>query len=110
MTKERHPVSSAANRILADAQVALSCRLPHEASNVVLEFDDGCLTASGEVESYYHKQLVQEALRLVRGIRRVINDTIVSERQVDSQLTNEFHCSVDTRCNEPDPYVCSTPS
>lgn len=40
-------------------------------------FRDGTLTLRGQVSSYYHKQLAQEAVRRLSGIRAIVNEVTV---------------------------------
>ncbi len=41
-------------------------------------FRDGTMVLRGEVPSYYHKQLAQEALRDITHVTHVVNDIEVS--------------------------------
>ena len=60
-------VESAAQKELAATGYyplkALSCR-----------FRDGTLTLQGQVPSYFHKQMAQEAIRRVGSIRAIVNE------------------------------------
>ena len=44
-------------------------------------FTDGIFTVSGCVSSFYHKQMAQESLRRIIGVRRVINELDVAYRE-----------------------------
>lgn len=64
-------VDTAAER----AQVALSMSPVHALHQLHVEEHDGALLISGSVDSFYHKQLAQEAVRcVVNGSS--INNTI----------------------------------
>lgn len=45
------------------------------------EFDNGVLTISGELPSFYLKQLAQTLIRNIEGIQRIVNCVEVSERR-----------------------------
>ncbi|NUQ63337.1 MAG: BON domain-containing protein [Pirellulales bacterium] len=42
--------------------------------NVTCEYTHGVLTLHGKVPSYYQKQLAQETVRRIDGIRQIINE------------------------------------
>jgi osmotically-inducible protein OsmY len=44
---------------------------------LVCDYCDGILVLRGRVPSYYHKQVAQEAVKMIEGVDRVINDTEV---------------------------------
>lgn len=49
--------------------------------------DDGAVVLTGRVRSYYHKQMAQEKLRHLQGIRRIQNELCVERRPAtDGQL------------------------
>ena len=41
---------------------------------ITCEFSDGVLVLRGQVPSFYHKQLAQEAIVHVKGVSRVVNE------------------------------------
>jgi osmotically-inducible protein OsmY len=56
-------------------------RTPHFlAGNIQAELRDGEVVLKGNVGSYYQKQLAQESVRSVRGVRRVRNELEVMSR------------------------------
>lgn len=44
------------------------------------EISDRVVVLKGRVKTYYQKQMAQESLRKVEGIRRIVNDLHVSGR------------------------------
>jgi osmotically-inducible protein OsmY len=46
---------------------------------VACSFDDGVLVLCGQLQSYFHKQLAQEAVADVAGVRQVRNDIEVEQ-------------------------------
>jgi hypothetical protein len=42
-------------------------------SSVCCRFQEGTLTLKGEVPSYYHKQLAQEAIRQIGNVTAIVN-------------------------------------
>ena len=38
------------------------------------EFQGGCLVLQGQVPSFYHKQLAQEAVAGLEGVAQIVND------------------------------------
>ncbi|MCA9100951.1 MAG: BON domain-containing protein [Pirellulales bacterium] len=59
------------------AQVALSNSPIHALHELHVEEHDGTLLISGSVESFYHKQLAQEAVRCVARSSSIINSISV---------------------------------
>lgn len=59
------------------AQSALRESPFYDLRNLKVEFVDGTLLISGSVACFYHKQLAQEAVRLVAGGVQVINEVSV---------------------------------
>lgn len=59
------------------AQVALSESPIYELRDLQVETTDAGLLISGTVDSYYHKQLAQEAVRAVVGRVPMINQILV---------------------------------
>ena len=52
---------------------------PHIGSkNLRFEAEEGRVTLRGVVRSYYQKQMAQEALRYVDGVREIANDLEVA--------------------------------
>jgi osmotically-inducible protein OsmY len=59
------PVSERAKAALRGASAALR--------RVSCEFHDGLLTLSGQLPTYYLKQVAQESVSRLEGVRRVVN-------------------------------------
>ena len=54
---------------------------PHqEVRAVSCEFDRGVLRLRGRLSSFYHKQLAQEAVARLSGVKEVVNDVVVAAR------------------------------
>lgn len=53
--------------------------------------DDGAVVLTGRVRSYYHKQMAQETLRHLRGIRRIHNELCVERRSATEGQLTEAH-------------------
>jgi osmotically-inducible protein OsmY len=52
---------------------------PHqEVRAVSCEFDRGVLRLRGRLSSFYHKQLAQEAVARLTGVREVVNEVVVA--------------------------------
>ena len=51
---------------------------PHQALRAVsCEFDRGVLRLRGRLSSFYHKQLAQEAVARLTGVKEVVNEVVV---------------------------------
>jgi osmotically-inducible protein OsmY len=75
-------MSASNTTLIADAaqpkaQVALSESPIYELRDLQVETTDAGLLISGTVDSYYHKQLAQEAVRAVVGRVPMINQILV---------------------------------
>jgi osmotically-inducible protein OsmY len=46
--------------------------------SVSCEFDRGVLRLRGRLSSFYHKQVAQEAVAHLSGVREVVNEVIVA--------------------------------
>jgi osmotically-inducible protein OsmY len=68
---ERHEIALAASEVLAQSSVAELRKLRVDEDN------DNKLRLSGQVRSFYHKQLAQETVRTVAGGMQVINRVAV---------------------------------
>ena len=67
-THNRQPsVERAARRRLADIGY-------RSLASVRCHFHDGTITLHGDVPSYYHKQIAQEAMRNVENIDAIVNE------------------------------------
>ena len=52
---------------------------PHqEVRSVSCEFERGVLRLRGRLSSFYHKQLAQEAVAHMSGVREVVNEVVVA--------------------------------
>ena len=65
------------NRVWCDLKAR--CRYVRYFESVQIDVQDGVATLSGEVESYYIKQILQTYVARTAGIRRVLNHVVVSE-------------------------------
>jgi len=70
MDTATHDVENRAKSALASSPIYILRELRVE------KLDD-CLLLSGQVDSFYHKQLAQEVVRAVAGGLKVINDVHV---------------------------------
>lgn len=50
----------------------------HSVRAVSCEFERGVLRLRGRLSSFYHKQLAQEAVARLSGVREVVNDVVVT--------------------------------
>ena len=50
----------------------------HGVRSVSCEFDRGVLRLRGSLSSFYHKQLAQEAVAHMSGVREVVNEVVVA--------------------------------
>lgn len=50
----------------------------HSVRSVSCEFDRGVLRLRGRLSSFYYKQLAQEAVAHLCGVREVINEVVVA--------------------------------
>ena len=51
------------------------CNSPYMAIRTVsCDFEDGALVLRGRLSRFHHKQLAQEAVRRLAGVRQVINE------------------------------------
>ena len=66
-----------ANELL---DAANACLRTIAVKNVVCEYEDGVLFLRGQVPSYYHKQLIQEAVIGIKGVAQVKNEVEVVAR------------------------------
>jgi osmotically-inducible protein OsmY len=74
---DRHPSSAKPPCPRTDlAELARSCLQtnPHEdIKSLECEYHEGVLLLRGQVHTYYHKQLAQEAVRDIQGIESIAN-------------------------------------
>lgn len=76
MISHFHPNRSTVHRVPGVLKSARDClsNTSHAAlRELTCEYAHGVLTLHGKVRSYYEKQLAQEAVRRVDGIRQIIN-------------------------------------
>jgi hypothetical protein len=50
----------------------------HSLKRVTCRFRDGTLFLGGRVARFYHKQLAQESVRVLKGVRGIVNEIEVS--------------------------------
>jgi hypothetical protein len=67
------PTNAPNERIAEVALERLRACAPLEAGSLQCEFQKGVLVLWGRVDSFYHKQLAQEAVRNLRGVDVVVN-------------------------------------
>ena len=67
------------NQIFDDAQTALKTSPIYALRNLTVEQSDEMLLICGKVDSYYHKQMAQEVVRLVSRDIHVVNQIDVIE-------------------------------
>jgi len=70
-----------AQQVAARAQGILECSPYSDVRQVVVEAFGPRVLVSGRLESFYHKQLVQESLRFVYELLEVIDDLQVYHRR-----------------------------
>lgn len=46
---------------------------------VQIEFCEGLLVLRGQAKSYYHKQLIQESVRGIKGVEAILNSVEVTD-------------------------------
>ena len=66
--------TSEAEAIVAAANERLRNQSHLTVQQIWCEFDEGQLFVRGRVPSFYYKQLAQEAVAGLKGVRQVIND------------------------------------
>jgi osmotically-inducible protein OsmY len=74
-----------ADRINADAVERAACRRLAGIGYPILKsvecsFRNGRMMLSGQVSSYYHKQIAQEAIRSTKHVTQVVNNLEVVQR------------------------------
>jgi osmotically-inducible protein OsmY len=66
--------------VIADAMQRLEKALHVSAlQRVRVDFREGVLFLRGQARSYYHKQLIQESVRGIDGVERIVNSVDVPE-------------------------------
>jgi osmotically-inducible protein OsmY len=61
-----------------EVEVCLQSHLNTAVHTVSYQYEEGVLTLNGRLSSFYQKQLAQESVRNLDGIRRVVNRIEVS--------------------------------
>lgn len=61
------------NEIAAEVQAHLRNRLSNAVMDVAFDYRKGVLTLRGQLVSFYQKQLAQEAVRNLDGVRQIVN-------------------------------------
>jgi osmotically-inducible protein OsmY len=59
--------------IVATAQLCLANSSYRPLQTVACRYREGVLTLQGQVPTFFHKQLAQEAIRKVKGVRKIDN-------------------------------------
>jgi len=75
---EINRVHEPARRLHADLRRALSHNPYFAGRDVAIELRDNDVVLSGVLGSYFHKQMAQESVLSVRGVRRVHNQIRVA--------------------------------
>jgi osmotically-inducible protein OsmY len=64
------------------AEARLSASSHRALKNVFCKYDDGVLVLRGRLNSYFHTQLAQEAVRTIKGVERIVNKIEVLPRAI----------------------------
>jgi osmotically-inducible protein OsmY len=72
--KDQHPAN-----ITHLATSLLRAKLSWAVKGITYEYDDGLLVLHGTLASFYHKQLAQEAVRNLEGVRQIRNEIQVHQ-------------------------------
>ncbi len=69
-------------RLYADdlVEAAIECMKKLAIPDILCEYESGILFLRGQVPSYYHKQLVQEAVVKIKGVAQIVNEIEVVSR------------------------------
>ena len=69
-----------AGDVIADAIRRLEAALHSSIRRCVqIDFYEGVLIVRGQAKSYYHKQLIQEAVRGIDGVEDIVNSVEVTD-------------------------------
>ncbi len=71
---DAHPEVSLEDRVLS----ALECHPRLSKRNLRFEAEEGQVTLKGSVRSFFEKQIAQETLRRIDGVRQIHNEIEVS--------------------------------
>lgn len=63
--------------VVKQAQSSLLSRLAAASNQVTFDYADGMIVLRGNLRSYYQKQLAQEAVRKIEGIKQIHNEIVV---------------------------------
>lgn len=80
--------AAARDATAAQAQASLGSSLYADLHNVACSDAGGALRLSGQVESYYLKQVAQEIVRKVDGVDAIVNELEVVEPAGKSRLVS----------------------
>ena len=64
---------TSSNSISLKANELLRERLPSATCDITCEYKEGMILLRGQLSSFYHKQLAQEAVRKLDGVQQVVN-------------------------------------
>lgn len=78
LVRDSARIASANRDLQTRAQTALSASPIFALRELCVDRDDDALFLTGQVDSFYHKQLAQEVVRSVAGKCRVVNAVEVS--------------------------------
>jgi len=60
-------------KIAEIAEARLSASSHPALKNVFCKYDNGVLVLRGRLNSFFHTQLAQEAVRTIKGVERIVN-------------------------------------
>ena len=70
----QHPIAPCSRSVERAAQKELVATGYYPLKSLNCRFSDGTLTLQGQVPSYFHKQMAQEAIRRVGSIQAIVNE------------------------------------
>jgi osmotically-inducible protein OsmY len=69
-------------KIAEIAEARLSASSHSALRKVFCKYDDGVLVLRGRLNSFFHSQLAQEAVRKIEGVERIVNQIEVLNRAI----------------------------
>ena len=78
--------ASVSTRIREQAQRRLQERVLCATRRISCEYNDGVILLRGRLTSFYQKQLAQEALRNLDGVKRIVNDIEVIQLKAQGRM------------------------
>jgi hypothetical protein len=71
----------------------------HVLKTVSFCYERGALFLRGQLPTYFHKQLAQEAVRRIEGVNRIVNQIEVTNKP--SQYLPSWQAPITSRNNQP---------